>query len=170
MIIINDFFVRYKEAVSNQMELLLKKTDAKIISATRFMNQKPFQKNDRKDKIFIYPPMIYYLIAIKELLFHSNEIVHIFEEEPCWWKRMILNINNNKVFVSMYRRPDEKYAKHVKKYHNLCKIFVELEEHKKILEQYGIDQEKICVTPTPSKIERKLSNRKYEKSNINIYI
>lgn len=35
MLVINDFFVRYKEAVSNQMELIAKANNAKIISATR---------------------------------------------------------------------------------------------------------------------------------------
>ena len=35
MLIINDFFVRYKEAISNQMELIAKNNDGKIISATR---------------------------------------------------------------------------------------------------------------------------------------
>ena len=37
MLIINDFFVRYKEAVSNQMESISKYNNGKIISATRFM-------------------------------------------------------------------------------------------------------------------------------------
>ena len=38
MLIINDFFKRSKEAISNQMEYLLDKTDGKIVTATRFMN------------------------------------------------------------------------------------------------------------------------------------
>mgnify|MGYP004510699469 FL=1 len=44
MLVINDFFVRYKEAVSNQMELISKANNAKIISATRFMGQQAMQK------------------------------------------------------------------------------------------------------------------------------
>ncbi|MBQ9313636.1 MAG: hypothetical protein IJ220_01335 [Clostridia bacterium] len=168
MIIINDFFVRYKEAVSNQMELLLKEFGGKIISATRFMNQKAFEKEDRKDQIYVYPPLVYYFVAIKEIVIHPNEIIHIFEEEPCLWKRILLNMSKNKVFISMYRRPDEKYAKHIKKFHNLCKIFVELEAHKKILSQYGIEEDKIIVTPTPAKITRQFSTKEYKLSNINI--
>lgn len=51
MLVINDFFVRYKEAVSNQMELISKANNAKIISATRFMGQQAMQKEDIKDNI-----------------------------------------------------------------------------------------------------------------------
>ena len=51
MLIINDFFKRSKEAVSNQMEYLLQETGGKIVTATRFMNQKPF----RKEGIFFCP-------------------------------------------------------------------------------------------------------------------
>ena len=54
MILINDFFVRYKEAVSNQMELILKRNKGKIISATRFMNQKALQQEEIKDNIYIF--------------------------------------------------------------------------------------------------------------------
>ena len=46
MIVINDFFVRYKEAVSNQMELIAKANKGKIVSATRFMGQQAMQQVD----------------------------------------------------------------------------------------------------------------------------
>ena len=44
MLVINDFFVRYKEAVSNQMEAIASHHNGKIISATRFMGQKALQE------------------------------------------------------------------------------------------------------------------------------
>ena len=53
------------------------------------------------------------------------------------------------------------------KYKNLKKVFVELPQHKKLLMDYGIEKEKIEVTPTPSKVERKKSQKKYEPNNVN---
>ncbi len=168
MILINDFFVRYKEAVSNQMELILKRNGGKIISATRFMNQKAMQQEDIKDSIYIYSPIVYICKAIKEILSNSSEVVHIFEEEPCLWKVVLLNISNNPLYISMYRRPTEKYATHLKKYRNLKKVFVELDKHKEILIGYGVDATKIEVTPTPSKISREKSKRIFDNQNINV--
>ena len=65
MLIINDFFVRYKEAVSNQMESISKYNNGKIISATRFMGQKALQEEDKKDNIYVYSPVRYFLETIK---------------------------------------------------------------------------------------------------------
>ena len=168
MIIINDFFVRYKEAVSNQMELIAQKNNGKIISATRFMGQKSLQSEDKKDKIYVYNPIIYIIMTIKEVLNKKQEKIHVFEEEPCRWKRIVFNISKKQLFVSMYRRPTEEYAKHLKKYKNLEKVFVELEKHKEILIEYGIPEEKIQVTPTPPKIPRQKSRKKYNPKKVNI--
>lgn len=168
MLVINDFFVRYKEAVSNQMELISKANNAKIISATRFMGQQAMQKEDIEDDIYVYSPMKYIFQAIKETYKAKRESVHVFEEEPCLWKRVLFNKTGNPLYVSMYRRPTEKYSKHLKKYKNLKKVFVELPQHKQLLVEYGIDEKKIEVTPTPSKIERKKSNKEYNTDNVNI--
>ena len=168
MLVINDFFVRYKEAVSNQMELISKANNAKIISATRFMGQQAMQKEDIKDNIYVYSPVKYVFQAIKETYKAKRERVHVFEEEPCLWKRFLFNKTGNPLYVSMYRRPTEKYSKHLKKYKNLKKVFVELPQHKQLLVEYGIDEKKIEVTPTPSKIERKKSNKEYNADNVNI--
>lgn len=168
MIIINDFFVRYKEAVSNQMELISKRNNGKIISATRFMGQKPLQEQDKKDNIYVYSPFIYFLKAIREVKKNSKDTVHVFEEEPSLWKRILFNSSDNPLFVSMYRRPNKEYAEHLKKYKNLKRVFVELEKHKEILMQYGIQENKIMVTPTPSKIPRKRSNKEFNPANVNI--
>lgn len=168
MILINDFFVRYKEAVSNQMELVLKANGGKIISATRFMNQKAMQQEDIKDNIYVYPPLLYVCKTVKEILSNSKEVIHIFEEEPCLWKLILLNISGNPLYISMYRRPTEKYAIHLKRYKNLKKVFVELDRHKEILVEYGIDASQIEVTPTPSKISREKSKKIFDYQNVNI--
>ena len=168
MLVINDFFVRYKEAVSNQMELIAKANKGKIVSATRFMGQQAMQQEDIKDDIYVYSPLKYIFQAIKETYKAKNEKIHVFEEEPCLWKRILFNKTGNQLYISMYRRPTKNYAKHLKKYKNLKKIFVELPQHKKLLMDYGIEKEKIEVTPTPSKIERKKSQKKYEPNNVNI--
>lgn len=168
MIVINDFFVRYKEAVSNQMELIAKANKGKIVSATRFMGQQAMQQEDIKDDIYVYSPLKYIFQAVNETYKAKNEKIHVFEEEPCLWKRILFNKTGNPLYISMYRRPTKNYAKHLKKYKNLKKVFVELPQHKKLLMDYGIEKEKIEVTPTPSKIERKKSQKKYEPNNVNI--
>lgn len=168
MLVINDFFVRYKEAVSNQMELIAKANNGKIVSATRFMGQQAMQQEDIKDDIYIYSPLKYIFQAVKETYKAKNEKIHVFEEEPCLWKRILFNKTGNPLYISMYRRPTKNYAKHLKKYKNLKKVFVELTQHKKLLMEYGIEKGKIEVTPTPSKIERKKSQKKYDPNNVNI--
>ena len=139
MLIINDFFKRSKEAVSNQMEYLLQETGGKIVTATRFMNQKPFRKEDRKDKIFIYPPFIYYFLLFFYVIFSKDDI-HIFEEEPSLYKRIICNISGKKIYISMYREPYLKYTQHLKKYKKLSGVFVEDDYHKQKLIE--LDKEK----------------------------
>ena len=168
MLVINDFFVRYKEAVSNQMELISRENNGKIISATRFMGQQALQQEDIKDNIYVYSPIKYIFQTIRETNRAKNEKIHIFEEEPCLWKRLLFNKTGNPIYISMYRRPTEKYVKHLKKYRNLKKVFVELPQHKKLLIKYGIKDDKIEVTPTPSKIERKKSSKKYNPNKVNI--
>ena len=168
MLIINDFFVRYKEAVSNQMESISKSNNGKIISATRFMGQKALQEEDKKDNIYVYSPVRYFLETIKAILNSKDERVHVFEEEPCLWKRILFNKSGNPLYVSIYRRPTAEYAEHLKKYNNLRKVFVELLSHKKILIENGIEEEKIDITPTPSKIPRKKSDKRYDPDNVNI--
>lgn len=70
--------------------------------------------------------------------------------------------------MSMYRRPTVEYVKHIQKYKNLKKIFVELQTHKDFLVSNGIDESKVVVTPTPSKIPRQKSTKKYNPKNVNI--
>lgn len=114
MLVINDFFVRYKEAVSNQMELIAKANKGKIVSATRFMGQQAMQQEDIKDDIYVYSPLKYIFQAVKETYKAKNEKIHVFEEEPCLWKRILFNKTGNPLYISMYRRPTKNYAKHLK--------------------------------------------------------
>lgn len=167
MLIINDFFKRNKEAVSNQMEYLLKKNGGKIVSATRFMNQKSFRKEDRKDKIFIYPPFLYYFLLFFYIIFSKDDI-HIFEEEPSLYKRIICNISGKKIYVSMYREPYLKYTQHLKKYNKLSGVFVEDDYHKQKLVEYGISEFLIHVSYTPAKLPRKQNNKTINLSHVNL--
>lgn len=167
MIIINDFFKRKIEAVSMQMEYLKDATNGKIITATRFMNQKSFQKNDRKDKIFVYPPFLYHIILLFNVIF-SNHDIHIFEEEPSFYKRVIFNMFKKNVYVSMYREPFPKYVEHLKKYKKLAGVFVELDYHKDILVNLGISKNLVHVSYTPSKLPILSNKKKIDINHINL--
>lgn len=167
MLIINDFFKRYKEAVSNQMEYLLQETGGKIITATRFMNQKSFQKKDRKDRIYIYPPFLYNLLLIFNIIF-SKEDIHIFEEEPSLYKRILCNISKKRVYISMYREPYNKYAEHLKKYKRLSGVFVEDDYHKEKLLEFNVPKNLIHISYTPAKIPRKPNKKEFNPSQINL--
>lgn len=167
MLIINDFFKRNKEAVSNQMEYLLNKTGGKIVSATRFMKQKAFQKEDRLDKIYIYPPILYNVLLPFYVLFCKDDI-HIFEEEPSLYKRLICNLSTRKLYISMYREPYHEYANHLKKYKNLSGIFVESDYHKEKLIQYGFKKSQVYVSYTPAKVPRKNNEKKIDLSHVNL--
>lgn len=167
MLIVNDFFKRKKEAVSNQMEALLEEVGGKIITATRFMKQKSFRKEDRKDSIYIYPPMIYHIILFFNMIFNHDDI-HIFEEEPQLEKRLLFNLFNKNVYVSMYREPFKEYADHLKKYKNLKAVYVEMEEHREKLIEYGLDPKIIHVTYTPAKVTRKENTKKINVNKINL--
>lgn len=79
------------------------------------MGQKEMQEEDINDNIFIYSPLNYIINSIRIVIKSSkDEKIHIFEEEPCFWKRWLLNKTKNPLYVSMYRRPNNKYIKHLK--------------------------------------------------------
>lgn len=167
MLIINDFFKRSKEAVSNQMEYLLNKTGGKIVTATRFMNQKAFQKEDRIDRIYVYPPILYNIL-LPFYIFFSKDDIHIFEEEPSLYKRLICNLSKRKLYISMYREPYYEYAEHLKKYKNLSGVFVESDYHKEKLIQYGLKNSLVHVSYTPAKISRKNNEKKLNLTHIDL--
>jgi len=167
MLIINDFFKRHKEAVSNQMEALLKETGGKIVTATRFMRQRAFQKEDREDSIYIYPPFLYHLVLFFQMIFNHDDI-HIFEEEPQFEKRFLFNLFRKNVYVSMYREPFYEYAEHLKKYKYLKGVYVELEYHKDLLVEWGIDPSIVHVTYTPAKVSRCKNKKKFSSKDIHL--
>jgi len=167
MVIINDFFVRRKEAVSNQMELIAKENNCEIVAATRFMGQKSLQKEDIKDKIYIYSPIRYPFGILKHL--KSNQgIIHVFEETSSKFKEIIFNWFKRPVYVSIYRMPSTRQCKHLKKYKNLNAIFVELEAHREKLVNNGFRPRDIYITPTPTKFDRNKSKKVFDPSNVEI--
>lgn len=167
MIVVNDFFKRRKEAVSNQMELISKSSNGKIISATRFMNQKPLQQEELKDNIYVYTPFKYPFMLRKHLK-NSNDSIYLFEEEPSIYKRILFNKSKKNLYISLYRMPSTKECNHLKKFKYLKDIFVELDIHKKKLIECGIDKNIIHITPTPTKFKRKENKKKYNPKNVEI--
>lgn len=149
------------------MEVLLHATGGKIIAATRFMRQKAFQKEDRKDRIYIYPPLIYHIVLWFSVIF-SKEDIHIFEEEPQLEKRILFNTFKKNVYVSMYREPFIEYAEHLKKYKKLKAVYVEMDEYRDKLIKYGLDSKIVHVTYTPAKINRKRNIKEYNPKNVNL--
>ncbi len=167
MLYVSDFFTRYKEAVSNQLELLSLHKSGKIIAATRFMNQKALLKNELKDGIVVVPPYLYpAMLAV--MLFSSRRPVHSFEEESFAWKKILLNASRRPLYVSLYRRPDIAHISHLRGYKHLKKIFVELPVHKELLISHGFEPSTIAVTNTPSKVLRKKSKKAFNPKDINV--
>ena len=168
MLIINDFFKRYNEAVSNQMEAALRALGGKIVTATRFLGQKALQEEDINDGIYVYDPDQFDEMMAREVLFGDENQILVFEEEPCEFKREVFNKSGKDVFVAMYRKPYDEYIEHLKGYKNLKKIFVELDSHRQILLKAGFQKQDVVVTPTPAKIKREKSLKKYDKNNVNL--
>jgi hypothetical protein len=70
------------------------------------------------------------------------------------------------LFISMYRRPTAEYARHLKKYRNLKKVFVELDSHRDILIREGISPELVAVSHPPAKIPRARSSKTYDPKDV----
>jgi glycosyltransferase involved in cell wall biosynthesis len=68
----------------------------------------------------------------------------------------------------MYRRPNLEYAEHLKGYKNLKYVFVELEEHKRILVRNGINEKKVLVYRTPSLFTPQRNKKSYNPRNVNL--
>lgn len=162
-----DFFVRDKEAVSNQLELLASNNQGSIIAATRFMQQRALRRKELDSKIYILPPLLYFVILPAVTIF-TRRPIHYFEEEPSKFKRVLFNTRKRSLYISMYRRPTSEYAKHLKGYKHLSRVFVELNEHRNILLDEGMKPELIHVSPTPAKIPRSRSQKAYDTSQVTI--
>jgi len=167
MIYICNFFVNKKEAVSNQIELLRRQTNARLFAAGIFMGQKHLDPSDIQDGKMILPEEIYNLLLPK-VIAQSTEGIHYFEEEPDDSRVEYFNNSKSNLYISMYRRPTLDYAEHLKKYTNLKKVFVELEEHANVLKTHGIDEEKIIVAHTPGLFQPIKNTKTFDPNNINI--
>lgn len=167
MLYVSDFFARHREAVSNQVELLIKSQQGHLVAATRFMGEKPMRKLDRQDGIYIVPAFVY-PVALAIALLTSRAPVHAFEEESFPWKRFLFNLSRRPLYVSLYRRPELDHIEYLRTYRHLKGIFVELDIHKSALVEAGFAPEMIKVTPTPAKLKRRKSSRQYNPRSINI--
>lgn len=168
MIIINDFFKRHIEAVSNQMEAVLNAVGGKIITAYRFLGQKALQEEDIRDNIFVYAPEDLDREIYREVMTSNDPDIFVFEEEPCEFKVKTFNKSGKNVYVAMYRKPYPEYIEHLKGYNNLKKVFVELESHRQILLNAGFGESQVVVSPTPAKIPVSANQKPYDPNNINL--
>lgn len=166
MIYVCDFFAA-KEAVSNQMEMLRAEHNSWIFSAVRFLGQKPLRIHDLLNRRVILPERIYnpllYIIART-----AKTGIHYFEEEPSGKIRFILNQAKCDLYISMYRKPDRIYAKHLLKYKKLKNVFVELPNHRDILLDFGVPGRVVKVYRTPSLFIPEENGKPYDPQNIKI--
>ncbi len=166
MIYICDFFAA-KEAVSNQMEMLRSGNNSYIFSASRFLNQKKIRMTDLKNKRIIVSERLYEILLPFVVRANKNG-VHYFEEEPSEKIREVFNRSKSDLFISMYKKPDREYVEHLKGYKNLKKVFVELEDHKQILIENGISEQKVYLYKTPSLFNSQQNNKPYDSKKVSL--
>lgn len=162
-----DFFARGKEAISYQMELLASRTGGSIVAAAKIMDQRALQPADRHDSIFILPVWLY-LCSLPVIAWCTGRPIHYFEDGPSPWKRLVFNVRKRELYVSLYKRPTERYAQHIRKYRYLKRLFVELDEHRKLLIGYGVRPEVIVVSPAPAKLARVRSTKTFDPSHVTL--
>lgn len=167
MIIACDFFVSGKEAISNQMELLRESSDSIILGAVRFMNQKSLKASDLRKKRIIVGDKVYRVI-LRYLPVIMNQGVHYFEEEGSESIRKILNATKAPILITMYRRPTKEYADHLLKLNNLQTVFVELDEHKRLLEKFGIPSNIVKKFSPPSIFEPSNNTKVFDPERITL--
>ena len=162
MIYVCNFYAHGKEAVSNEIEILRKHTRGSLFAAGIFLDQLHLTKKDVREKRTIISEKDYQRSLpgfIKAL--PRKEPIHYFSEEPEPDKIAVFNSVSNDLYITMYRRPNARYAAYLKKFAHIAKVFVELECHKDILNEHGLDPERIVVVPPPSILERSFSPRKF---------
>lgn len=167
MLYICDFYVNDKEAVSNQIELLRKRTRGKVFAASIFMGQKTLQFSDIRSGRWILPE-VHYEALLPRITKLAKNGIHYFEEEPSAARREAFNNSGSALYISMYRRPTSEYVEHLKKYSHLRKIFVELESHREILLAGGIKPGTLEVMPTPGLFKPAQAERKYTPTSIKL--
>jgi len=155
MIYVCNFYAHQREGISNQIELLRVHSSGYLFAAGIFLNQQHLLYEDICQKRIILSELEFLRTLpnfIKSL--PESESIHYFSEEPELDKLMIFNSVPNNLYISMYRRPTKEYALFLKKLKNLVKIYVELDSHKKILMEFGIESSKVIVSNPPSIFKR----------------
>jgi glycosyltransferase involved in cell wall biosynthesis len=162
MIYICNFYAHQREGVSNQIELLRQKTGGFLYAAGIFLNQQHLSYGDLLDRRVIVSSREFKKTLpgfVKSL--PKNESIHYFSEEPELDKLKIFNSVSNNLYISMYRKPTEKYVKFLKRFKNLVRVFVELESHRGYLIDHGIKPEMVMVSNSPSMFERSFMPRNF---------
>lgn len=162
MIYICNFYAHQREGVSNQIELLRNHVDGYLFAAGIFLNQQHLLFEDICQKRIILSELEFKRMLpsfIKSL--PKNEAIHYFSEESESDKLKIFNSVPNNLYISIYKRPTKEYALFLKKFKKLERVYVEIDSHKRILSEFGIDNDKIIVSRTPSILERLFSPVKF---------
>ncbi len=163
MIYICNFYAHKKEAISNQIEMLRSYTNGSLFSAGIFLDQKHLLAEDVRNKRIILSELDFLEQLPKFVAsLPKEESIHYFSEEPEEDKLNIFNSVSNNLYISLYRRPTKEYADFLKKLFNLKNLYVEIEEHRKILIDYGIEKTKIIVSHPPSILERNFTTNEFK--------
>lgn len=162
MIYICNFYAHKREGISNQIELLRSYTDGYLFAAGIFLDQQYLLHEDiSKKRIILSESEFGRVLPVFVKSLPKNEKIHYFSEEPESDKLKIFNSVPNNLYISMYRKPDKRYATFLKKFKNLKRIYVELEYHKMILIKFGIPSDKIILSRSPSMFNMSFSNKKF---------
>ncbi len=167
MLYICDFYAHKKEAISNQINFLQTEIDGTLFAAAIFMDQKSLKVSDLKEKRIIVPRTFFYLLLPFFVLFSKNDI-HVFEEDPSLYQRVIFNLSKKNIYISLYRRPTDKYIKYIKKIKRLRKIFVEMEEHKRVLVREGFLEKSVKVFHPPPLFAPTNNQKKFSPERISL--
>ena len=134
MIYLINFFARKIEAVSRQVELARKTSRDPIITCCYLLNQKPLRLKDIKDNIWIFPPWLYPIVTFIIVSLTKCDI-HLFEDEPSWWRKVALNLRKRKIYVSLFKDINPKLIRFLNQIKNLKSVSVEEEVSKKFVEK-----------------------------------
>ncbi len=124
MLYLVNFFTRKIEAVSKQVEDARVSTSDKIITCGYFLNQKILSPGDIKDGIWVFPKWLYPIVAFLILIFTTDD-VHLFEDEPSWWRKFGLNFRKRKLYISLFKDINLKLIQFLGELKNLTAVSVE---------------------------------------------
>ena len=135
MIYLSNFFARKVEAVSRQIEESRGSNKNPIITCGYFLNQKILSFQDIKDNIWVFPKWLYPFVAFIVVILTKSDI-HLFEDEPSWWRLTALNIRKRSIYVSLFKDIDENLIKYINKIKYITTIVVEDEISYRLIQQY----------------------------------